>query len=146
MIVNLLVCVTEKSDRKRKERKRKVNYCTYYLKFFVSFLYQDTSDKHFVGHWPALLHLRYFLIKPNPERSLYIFFFLLILFFLRFRRSRSWVGWVTWRTCPPRDTTATLASPKSTRAPARFRDWSSPASYWRNTSHRRTGTLVSYRF
>lgn len=42
---------------------------------------------------------------------------------LCFRLSRSWVGWAMSQRCRRNATTATLASPRSTRGPVRSRDW-----------------------
>lgn len=59
---------------------------------------------------------------------------------LTVRRSKFWAGWDTWRTCRQRGITATLASQRSTREPARSRDWWSRARYWRNTNRERCHT------
>lgn len=59
-------------------------------------------------------------MQKKPSREL----LKMSLILLQIRPSRFWEGWVTWPTCPPRGTTATLASPRSTRAPVRSRDWS----------------------
>lgn len=80
----------------------------------------------------------------SQEMNTYRPFFLssYILFALQIRRSKFWVGWVTWQTCLLRGTTVTPASRRSTKAPARSRDWWSLASCWKNTSYKWTAIAV----